>query len=237
MKTSQRILFGVIFGVVLFMPRPSTAQVVNEVPIVQLDSATTLQLVPRESTIASTPDSYEPIVIYPGHSPAGTFNSGIIFVADQLDRNVDPFFRSRPTVITSFANIDNLSESSSLGRLIGEHLMHELQVRAWRVADIRFTRDLIVNDQGEFALSRDVKQLRESYPVANVVTGTYRSTIDGVLVNVRVIDSTNGHVISSGQTRFLRTRFIASLVDKPFVPPLIRISGVCPAGVPCGNSR
>jgi len=205
------------------------AQVIIEAPATYI--------VNRMPFVSGPPETFEPIVIQASRSAAGTFNSEIIFVADQLDRNVNSALRARPTIITSFANLNDLSESSSLGRLVGEHLMHELQIRAWRVADIRFTKDLIINDAGEFSLSRDIKQLRESYPVSNVVTGTYSSTSDGVMLNVRVIDSTNGLVVSTAQTRFLRDRFITELVDKAAIPPVIKLSATCPTGLSCGNPK
>jgi TolB-like protein len=173
------------------------------------------QALVRSSSWTTTVDGYEPIVSRSSNTGAGRFNSGVIFIADQLDRNAEPDMRSRPTVITSFANLNDLSESSPLGRLVGEHLMHELQVRAWNVADIRLTKDLIINNAGEFSLSRDIAQLRQSFPVSNVVTGTYSVTRDGVLLNVRIIDSVRGRVISTAQTRLLRDSFIASLVDRP----------------------
>jgi TolB-like protein len=173
------------------------------------------QALVRGSAWTTTVDGYEPIVSRTSNTGSGRFNSGVIFIADQLDRNAETDMRSRPTVITSFANLNDLNESSPLGRLVGEHLMHELQVRAWNVADIRLTKDLIINNAGEFSLSRDIAQLRQSFPVSNVVTGTYSVTRDGVLLNVRIIDSARGRVISTAQTRFLRDGFITSLVDKP----------------------
>lgn len=186
---------------------------------------------------AQTAPTAATIVSMPSGTAAGTFNSGMIFIAEQLDRNVDPTMRVRPTVITSFVNLNDLGESSALGRLIGENLTHELQVRNWAVADIRLTKSLIINQGGEFSLSRDIRQLRESYPVSNIVTGTYSSTSDGVLLNVRIIDSTNGWVISSAQTRLLRDRFIASLVDKPAQAPMVNLSASCPSASVCGAAR
>lgn len=191
----------------------------------------------RSGQVVSQGYAYEPIVVQGSTSLAGVFNSGMIFLADQLDRNVDPVYRSRPTVITSIASLANLNESSGLGRLVGEHLIHELQVRAWSVADVRLTKGLIVNNGGEFSLSRDMTQLRESFPIANIVTGTYSSTPDGVLLSVRVIDSSTGRVVSSAQTRFIRDRFIASLVDKPAEVPMIRLTAACPSGLTCGAAK
>jgi len=41
---------------------------------------------------------------------------------------------------------------------------------------------LIINGSGEFSLSRDLKRIRELTPAVNVVTGTYTSTREGVLL-------------------------------------------------------
>ena len=167
--------------------------------------------------VALVPNAYryEPILNQPSAIPAGVFNSNMIFVADQLDRNVATESRTQATVITSFVNLNNLAETSPFGLLVGEHLMHELQMRGWPITDLRLTRDLIINETGEFSLSRDMKRLREKLPAVNVVTGTYTVTHDGLLLSVRVIELSTGHVLSTAQTRFAHNRFIASLVDKP----------------------
>jgi len=222
-------VYSCILGSLLLIPALSGAQVVVDRP--------EAYMVHRSSQLVSRGDAYEPIVVQASSSQAGIFNSGMIFLADQLDRNVDPAMRARPTVITSIASLGNLNESSALGRLVGEHLIHELQVRAWSVADIRLTKGLIVNSGGEFSLSRDMSQLRESFPVSNVVTGTYSTTPDGVLLSVRVIDSSTGRVVSSAQTRFVRDRFIASLVDKPVEVPMVRLTAACPSGLTCGATK
>lgn len=216
-------------GLGIGAPWVALAQVVVDRPITHT--------LTRSGSVTAQGGSYEPIVLQSSNSLAGVFNSGMIFIADQLDRNVDPALRARPTVITSIASLANLNESSSLGRMVGEHLIHELQVRAWSVADIRLTKGLIVNNGGEFSLSRDMTQLRESFPIANIVTGTYSNTPDGVLLSVRVIDSSSGKVVSSAQTRFVRDRFIASLVDKPVEVPTIRLTAACPSGLTCGAAK
>ena len=181
-------------------------------PVTQVDSGL---ISTRGVALVPNTYRYEPILNQPSAIPAGVFNSNIIFVADQLDRNVATQSRTQATVITSFVNLNNLAETSPFGLLVGEHLMHELQMRGWPITDLRLTRDLIINETGEFSLSRDMKRLREKLPAVNVVTGTYTATNDGLLLSVRVIELATGHVVSTAQTRFVHNRFIASLVDKP----------------------
>ncbi len=203
---SSRII-GAALAAGLFFALNVSAQ-----PVTQVDSGVVSR---RAITLVPNVFRYEPILNQPSAIPAGIFNSGVIFVADQLDRNVAAESRTQSTVITSFVNLNNLAETSGFGRLVGEHLMHELQLRGWPVTDLRLTRDLIINESGEFSLSRDIKRLRETLPAANVVTGTYTLTNDGLLLSVRIMELSTGRLISTAQTRFVHDRFIASLVDKP----------------------
>jgi hypothetical protein len=99
-----------------------------------------------------------------------------------------------------------------------------LQIRNWNVVDVRLTKDLIINEAGEFSLSRDISRLRASNPTSNIVTGSYSVTPDGVILNVRVLDVKTGYILSSAQTRFYRDRFIAYMVDKPQIVPIVYIT-------------
>jgi len=176
------------------------------------------------ATPAATARKFEPISNVISSSGAGMFNAGLIFLADQLDRNSTVDVRKRVTVISSFANLNDLGESSSFGRLVGENLLHEMQVRNWAVSDLRLSRSLVINEAGEFSLSRDIKRVRETLPAGQVLTGTYTDTADGVLLSARIIDLATGEVVSTAQTRFVRDRFVAGLIDKPRALPLIALT-------------
>ena len=186
----------------------------------------------REGNLTPNAYSYEPILLNKSRSPSGVFNSAMMFIAEQLDRNVDGEARARPTVVSSIADLNNLGETTQLGRLVTEHLIHELQLRNWQVTDFRLTRDFIINEAGEFTLSRNVEKLKKSFSIANVVTGTYSRTPDGVIVNVRVIDVATGLVVSTAQTRFEKDKFIGSMVDKPNPLPIMSVVSDAPLAKP-----
>jgi TolB-like protein len=198
-----------------------TAVSASAAPVIQND-ATIMNN--RQGNITRQTTVYEPVVIQHSLSPSGQFNAGMMFLTEQLERNALADSRSRATVITSFVDLNNLNETSQLGRLIGEHFMHQLQIRGWNVTDVRMTRDLVINEEGEFSLSRELKRLRGSLAAGNIVTGTYTTTVDGVLLSVRVLDIASGQVVSTAQTRFLRDKFIASLVEKPKAVPVISLT-------------
>lgn len=216
MKTTVKILGSCTAAAVLLFMNAVSAQTVT-----RSDDRIDLHMNAR---LESALYSYEPIVSHYAGSPSGIFNSGMIFLAEQMNRNISPEGKTRPTVVTSLANLSNLGESSAFGRLVGENLMHELSVRGWPIADVRITRELSINDTGEFILSRDIRKIRDSAPMANVVTGTYTPTSDGVLLSVRVLDVATGRLVSTAQTRFSKDPFISSLVDKPPVLPVVNFT-------------
>lgn len=192
-------------------------------------------LSPAVST-AHQRESFEPLASQVSATPSGQFNSGMMFVADQLDRILQVELRKRPTVVTSIVSLDDLGQTSALGRLVSEHLLHELQLRSWAVTDIRMSGSVAVTESGEFSMTRSSKDRRDPGAAGNLVTGTYVSTDDGVLLSVRIIDAASGHVLSSAQTRLMRDRFIAALVDKPPRPAPAPVLGTVQLGAQCPSA-
>lgn len=163
-------------------------------PIAGSTSAST-KLKPYQRYVVS-----EPIEIQPSNSAPGQFNARMIFLADQLERNVDRKNLNNTFIVTSFTNLNRLSETTSFGRLASENMIHELQIRKWMVFEVRLTRDVIINETGEFSLSRDIKKLKDQYKIGGIVTGTYSVAGNNIIVNARVIDINTGIVVSSAQT-------------------------------------
>jgi len=141
----------------------------------------------------------EPLAPQNSQTTIGRFNARMIFMADQLERNAERGKLANTVIITSFTNLNKITETTAFGRLLSENLMHELQVRKWQVYEIRLSKDVTVSEKGEFSLSRDTKDLKETYKIGGIVTGTY-SVVDGnIIVNARVMDMNTGMVVSSAQ--------------------------------------
>ncbi|MEW5743894.1 MAG: FlgO family outer membrane protein [Nitrospirota bacterium] len=164
-------------------------------------SAVSLVLLPAMASGEQTAGQPKaaPIEVVTTQSSVGHLNASLIFLADQLERNVDKKYYANPVIVTSFVNLDNVKKTSGLGRLISENLMHELQVRKWNVIDIRLVKEVVIDESGEFSLSRDIKKIKDSYNIRGIVTGTYSTVDDHMIVNARVMDIDSGIVISTGQ--------------------------------------
>jgi len=144
----------------------------------------------RKESVESSPIS----------SQNGNFNFRMEILAAQLDKNATRKEPSNTYIVTSFTNLDKLSDTSALGRLISENLMHGLQMNKWQVLEARLTKGIDITSAGEFSLSRDVNKLKEEYKISGIVTGTYSVAEGNLTINARVIDVNTGIVISSAQT-------------------------------------
>ena len=154
------------------------------------------------------------------NSAPGKFSSRMIFLADQLERNIDHKQVNASYLIGSFVDLNDMTKSSPMGRLIAENLMHELQVRSWRIFEPRLMQNFMINEGGEFVLSRDVKQLKTKYGVSGVVAGTYVVSGDYTVVNARVINVDNGIVLSTGQIQIPSNWFSDSLMSASAIRPM-----------------
>jgi len=154
----------------------------------------------------------EPIGVLESGSTVGRFNARMIFLADQIERNAERKSLSNTFIVTSFVNLNKLSETTPFGRLIAENIIHELQIRKWQVFEVRLTKDIVINETGEFSLSRDIKKLRDQYKIGGIVAGTYSVSGGHVIVNTRVIDINTGLVVSSGQIHLPVNWFVDELL-------------------------
>jgi TolB-like protein len=155
---------------------------------------------------------------------AQSFQDGVISIAQQLEKNMVMAPLSSKLMIANFVSLHDLNETSSFGQLASANLMHELQIRNWNIMDPLFTRDLYIGPSGEFALSRDPKRLPGSLPSFEIIAGTYQTTTDSIILNVRLINAHSSSVISSAQVVFLKSQVINALVAQPPVMPILSLT-------------
>jgi TolB-like protein len=148
-----------------------------------------------------------------GHSTASKINQTVKFLADQLSQNKDFANISDSSIaITSFVNVENLKETSKLGNLISEHLIHDMQIRGYRIIDFKAMPDIEVGAHGDYAFSRSVKNLKQDISLSYILTGTYTYYADGVSLNARIID-TRTNVVASTAQAFIPKADLQYIVD------------------------
>ncbi len=142
----------------------------------------------------------QPFYINSSIQDAGVVNQLVSAIADQLTQNKDfKDIKHKTIAITSFVCLDNLKVTSRLSNIISENLLHEMQVRGYRVIDFKTMESISVGKYGDFIFSRDTEKLRKSLEVDYVLTGTYTSYRNGVAINARIIDLKTHIILSTAQ--------------------------------------
>ncbi len=119
--------------------------------------------------------------------------------ADNLIRHAPPAQSKKyRLLVTSIANIDNLEDSTSLGRLIGEQLSARFAQQDYAVIEAKLQRNLRkIPRTGEFTLSRQERDMGKAQFADRVVAGTYAVGKDKVYVTLKMLNYRNGEVMSS----------------------------------------
>lgn len=118
--------------------------------------------------------------------------------ADSLIRDAKTLHPDHRLLITTIADIDNLRESSSLGRLIGEQLAARFTQRGYTVIEAKLHQGLIIVPRmGEFVLSRQLREMGYEQNISKVIAGTYAIGKDRVYVTLKMLDCKDGKAVSS----------------------------------------
>lgn len=157
--------------------------------------------------------------------PAGT-------LASQTYAAVDVMLNSAPAdlapgtvvLVASIASIDNLEESSRFGRVVAEQVGSRLVQRGLVVREVKLGSTLMVREKdGEFMLTRRLREIRNQHDAAVVVTGTYGMAFSHLYVNLRMTRLQDGAVLGATDFQVARDldvrRMTAESADaKPALP-------------------
>ena len=106
--------------------------------------------------------------------------------------------RDRNIVVATFVNINDLEDSSTLGRLIAEQVSSRLTQVGYRVVELKLRKNIFMKQRGgEFMLSRAVQDVAAAHNAQAVVAGVYAVARDKVFVKSAVIQPVSAMVMSA----------------------------------------
>jgi len=131
--------------------------------IILLNSCSTL-----EKSTYKTPESK----IIKGSNLIVTCESVVKDLVRNCTISVD---KSKPIIVTSLVDINNLDKSSTMGRMAGELIANNLSQLGYIVKEMKMGQNKVFvrEGQGEFILSRKLKEIAKTHEVQAVVVGTY----------------------------------------------------------------
>ncbi|MBF0458601.1 MAG: hypothetical protein HQK99_12000 [Nitrospirae bacterium] len=172
----------------------------------------------------------ERVAVGPPSGPHSGYYNGMFNVYDDLDSAARDMadglsFGARvetervyspqisPIVVTTFVDVNDLRQTSPLGRAFSELLMTYLQMNYFNVIEMRMGNVIDMDKKnGEFVLTRDVKDLAARENAMSVITGTYTVTDQSVIFNGRIINLKDSTLYSAWSTRMVATKEINALL-------------------------
>lgn len=115
----------------------------------------------------------------------------------QLKSSIDP---SKPLIVASFVNVDDLASSSTFGHTMAEMVSTRLAQAGVLIADVRVRAPLVHRAGGELALSREAVAASRAYDAQAVLVGTYAVMPPRVYASIKVIRATDNIVLAATDT-------------------------------------
>jgi TolB-like protein len=119
--------------------------------------------------------------------------------ADSLLNKIQPKLpKDSPILVASFVNIDDLDNSSTFGRVVSEQFASRFKQRNYTTIEMKLRTNVFIRaDSGEFLLSRELAEISTKHRAQAVVVGTYAVASKKVYLTTRVINVSDGRVLSS----------------------------------------
>lgn len=108
-----------------------------------------------------------------------------------------------PVLVATVVDIDHLERSSTLGRLISEHVASRLSQKGYIVTELKMREPVYVRTpEGELMLSREVREISAKHGAQAVAVGTYaRDTSGGrnglVFVSLKLVRTGDNTIVGA----------------------------------------
>jgi TolB-like protein len=122
-------------------------------------------------------------------------------MAQDLVANMEYVTERTPIAVTHFSLIDSdLKSTNLLGQQMAESFAHEFHKFRMPVVEFKATQFIRVTETGDFVMSRDFLDLKNSTPIQYVLTGTMTKHQGGYIVNARMLGMQSNVIVASAQT-------------------------------------
>ena len=132
-------------------------------------------------------------------------------IAEQMSGKVHS---NSPVLIASMVQLNDLSHTSVLGRLVMQQISSRISQYGYKVIEPRIKKEFsIIPKKGEFILSRDVSELmQKEYDAQVVLVGSYVPTPYRVYISVRLLRVADGAVVAAHEYTLHNRREFAVLL-------------------------
>lgn len=103
-----------------------------------------------------------------------------------------------PVLVATLVDINELKQTSTLGRTLGEIYASQLANRGLNVKEMKLRGDVyILEDSGELLLSREIQEIANHHNAALVLVGTYSVAARYTYVSLKLVRTADSRIIRS----------------------------------------
>ncbi|HBP42287.1 MAG: FlgO family outer membrane protein [Vreelandella alkaliphila] len=122
--------------------------------------------------------------------------------------------RHSPMIAATFVSIDNLSQSSTFGRISSEIMASALARQGMQVREVKMRDSMFIEETvGELILSRQVQRLSAQHNARSILMGTYAQGQDYLYVSARVVRAGDAMVLGSADFKLPLDNNTRSLLE------------------------
>jgi TolB-like protein len=116
-------------------------------------------------------------------------------------------------LVATVVDLHNLEKSASLGRLVSEQVSARLSQLGLNVKEVKLRGSLFVsNSQGEFLLSREIKEISQSHSAEFVIVGTYAAASEAIYITLKLIKTEDGRILNGYSFGLINDKNMQSLL-------------------------
>lgn len=117
----------------------------------------------------------------------------------------------------SFVNLHNMEQTSDLGRILSEQTANNFFQYGYQIVEPRLRSYSVTthDENGEFALSRNLQHLDHAVDVQAFLTGTYAIADNSIAVSARIVSAQNKVVLAAAHCHLRISPEIKQLLTPP----------------------
>lgn len=109
-----------------------------------------------------------------------------------------PMAGDSPYIVATLANIDALEQSSTLGRIVSEQIANRLTQVGKQVVELKVRNGIYMKrNEGEFLLTREIKEVAAAHRAQGVIVGTYAESAGFVHISLKLVNPENSLVLAA----------------------------------------
>lgn len=129
--------------------------------------------------------------------------------------NVSGSGSGAPFIVTTLVNIDQLEQSSTLGRLISEQVTSRMAQMGFGVVELKVRNGVYMKrNEGEFLLTREIKEVASAHKAQAVIVGTYAESSSLIYVSLKLVNPASSMILAAHDYALPLDRQIRSMLRK-----------------------